>query len=89
MNKRQLTEAIAKELEVSNMQAGRALEATLKTIAKVLKSGESVNLIGFGAFSVVKRAARMGRNPQTGAQMKLAAKKVAKFKASAKLIGGK
>ena len=85
MNKAQLVEAIAKEAKISKVDAGKALDATVSTISKSLKKGEGVILVGFGSFSIAKRAARIGRNPQTGKEIKIAAKKVAKFKAGAVL----
>ena len=85
MNKAQLISAIAKESKLTKVDASKALEATVSAISKSLKKGEGVTLIGFGSFSVLKRAARTGRNPQTGKPLKIAAKKVAKFKAGAAL----
>lgn len=81
MNKGELTDAIAKDAGLSKADAGRALNAFIDNVSKSLKKGNSVQLIGFGTFSISKRAARTGRNPQTGATIKIAAKKVAKFKA--------
>ena len=85
MNKAQLIDAIAKESKLSKADSGKALEATITAISKSLKKGEGIVLVGFGSFSVAKRAARIGRNPQTGKELKIAAKKVAKFKAGAAL----
>jgi DNA-binding protein HU-beta len=85
MNKAQLIDAIAKEAKLSKTDAGKALDATVSTISKSLKKGEGVILVGFGSYSIAKRAARTGRNPQTGKEIKIAAKKVAKFKAGAAL----
>jgi DNA-binding protein HU-beta len=85
MNKGELIEAIASEAKMSKAEAQRALDATITTISKALKKGDKVALIGFGSFSVAKRAARTGRNPQTGKEIKIAAKKVVKFKAGAEL----
>jgi DNA-binding protein HU-beta len=85
MNKAQLIDAIAKEAKLSKVDSGKALDATITAISKSLKKGEGVILVGFGSFSVAKRAARTGRNPQTGKAIKIAAKKVAKFKAGAAL----
>ena len=85
MNKAQLVEAIAKEAKISKVDAAKALDATVTAISKSLKKGEGVILVGFGSFSIAKRAARTGRNPQTGKPIKIAAKKVAKFKAGASL----
>jgi len=85
MNKGELIEAIAKEASLSKKDASAALEAVLGSVQKTLKKGNKVTLIGFGTFSVVKRAARMGVNPATGEKIKIKAKKVVKFKAGAKL----
>jgi DNA-binding protein HU-beta len=85
MNKEELIDAIASGSKLTKADAGRALAATIGAIEKSLKKGDRVGLVGFGAFSVAKRAARMGRNPQTGKAIKIAAKKVVKFKAGADL----
>jgi len=85
MNKGELVDAMASEAKVTKADAQRALEAFMNVTAKSLKKGEKVTLVGFGTFSVAKRAARTGRNPQTGKEIKIAAKKVAKFKAGAEL----
>ncbi len=85
MNKAELIEAIATSTKLSKADAGRALDATIENITKSLKKSDKVSLVGFGTFSVAKRAARNGRNPQTGKTIKIAAKKVAKFKAGADL----
>ncbi len=85
MNKAELINAIAKEAKLTKAAAGCALDATVCAITKSLKKGENVILVGFGTFKVAKRAARTGRNPQTGKVIKIAAKKVAKFKAGAAL----
>lgn len=82
MNKAQLIAQIASEAEISNAQAGRAFDAMLGTITNTLKSGDSVQLVGFGAFSVGERAARTGRNPRTGEEVAIEAAKVVKFKPS-------
>jgi len=81
MNKGELVDAISKEAGLTKADAGKALNAFVSNVTKTLKKGNSVQLIGFGTFSISKRAARSGRNPQTGATIKIAAKKVAKFKA--------
>ena len=80
MNKQDLVTEVAKAT-CSKAEAEKALDAVLGAIKKSLKKGESVTLVGFGTFSVTKRAARKGRNPQTGAPIKIAAKKVPKFTA--------
>ena len=81
MNKQELIEAIAKEAGLSKADAKRAIEAFTSTVKKQLKKGEAVRLIGFGTFSVKKRKARTGRNPQTGEEIDIAAKVVPRFKA--------
>jgi DNA-binding protein HU-beta len=78
MNKGDLIRELAK-LAGTKKEAGAALNTILGTITKALKKGNKVTLIGFGTFSVTKRAARKGRNPQTGKEMRIAAKKVPKF----------
>jgi DNA-binding protein HU-beta len=85
MNKAELIEKIAGDADISKKQAASALDSFTESIAKTLKKGGKVTLVGFGTFSVSKRAARIGRNPQTGAAIKIKAKKVAKFKAGATL----
>lgn len=87
MNKGELIDAIASEAKTTKADAGRALEAFINVTSKTLKKGDRVALVGFGTFSVAKRAARNGRNPQTGKTIKIAAKKVAKFKAGSELAG--
>lgn len=81
MNKGELIDAIAKDAKLTKVDAGNALNAFVANVTKSLKKGNSVQLIGFGTFSISKRSARTGRNPQTGKEIKIAAKKVAKFKA--------
>ncbi|MCQ2541389.1 MAG: HU family DNA-binding protein [Lachnospiraceae bacterium] len=81
MNKTELIEAMAKQAGLSKKDADAALKAFTDTVAKELKKGEKVTLIGFGTFEVGKRAARTGRNPQTGATIKIKAAKTPKFKA--------
>ena len=85
MNKGELVDAMASEAKITKADAQRALEAFLNVTAKTLKKGDKVTLVGFGTFSVAKRAARTGRNPQTGKEIKIAAKKVVKFKAGTEL----
>ncbi len=85
MNKAELIEAISAESKLTKADSARALDAFVNATSKALKKGDRVALIGFGSFSVAKRAARSGRNPQTGKTIKIAAKKVAKFKAGAGL----
>jgi nucleoid DNA-binding protein len=81
MNKSELIDAIAKASKLTKADAERALNATIASITKALKSGGRVQLIGFGTFEVRKRAARMGRNPKTGKELKIAATKVPAFSA--------
>ena len=81
MNKGELVDAIAKDAGLSKADAGKALNAFVDNVTGSLKKGNSIQLIGFGTFSISERAARTGRNPQTGAAIQIAAKKVAKFKA--------
>mgnify|MGYP003597656477 FL=1 len=80
MNKGQLVEVVAKALG-SKSASEKAINATLKAVSDALKKGDKVTLVGFGTFSVSKRAARTGRNPQTGKEIKIKAKKVPKFTA--------
>ena len=85
MNKTQLIEKIAEDAKLSKVDSKKALDATMKAIKDALKKGDKVQLIGFGTFSVAKRPARQGINPATKAKIKIAAKKVAKFKPGAEL----
>ena len=85
MNKTELIEAVAKSAEMSKAAAGRAVDATFDTITKALKADDSVNLIGFGTFEVRQRAARTGRNPQTGKTMEIPASNIPAFKAGKSL----
>ena len=85
MNKAELIDAIAGDANLSKADAKRALESLTSNVTKALKSGNKVALIGFGTFTISNRAARTGRNPQTGASIQIAAKRVAKFKAGAAL----
>ena len=87
MNKAELIDAISSQSKLTKADAGRALDATIDAINKSLKKGEKIGLVGFGSFTVAKRAARTGRNPQTGKEIKIAAKKVVKFKAGSDLAG--
>jgi len=81
MNKSDLVDAVASRADMSKAEAGRAVDAVLGSVGDALGGGDSVSLVGFGTFSVRHRAARMGRNPQTGATMQIAASKVPGFKA--------
>ena len=85
MNKTELIDAIAKDADISKAAAGRALDATITAVQQALKKGNMVTLVGFGTFYVGKRAARNGRNPQTGATIKIKAAKVPKFRAGKSL----
>ncbi len=85
MNKAELVAKIANDAAITKTQANGALDSFVEAITKTLKGGGKVTLVGFGTFSVTKRAARTGRNPQTGAAIKIKAKKVARFKAGKEL----
>ncbi len=79
MNKAELIEAIANDTGVTKKLAGEMVDSFIYEVTKALKKGQEVRLVGFGTFKVVKRKARMGVNPQTGAKMKIPARKVPKF----------
>ncbi len=81
MTKAELIEKIASTAKMTKADAGRALDATLEAIKGALKKGQKVTLVGFGTFSVSKRKARTGRNPQTGKAIKIPAMKVPRFTA--------
>ena len=81
MNKTDLIEAMADAADISKAAAGRALEGMIDAIAKALKEGDSVSVVGFGTFTVRERAARTGRNPRTGEEIAIAASKSPGFKA--------
>ena len=81
MNKSELIDAIAEGADITKADASRALDAVVATITSALKSGDQVTLVGFGTFLVKERAARTGRNPQTGKEINIAAAKVPGFKA--------
>lgn len=85
MNRAELMDTIAKEADISKALAGRLLDGVIDTVTQTLKKGNSVVLTGFGTFSVARRKARTGRNPRTGREIKIPARKVTKFKAGAKL----
>ena len=85
MNKTELIAAIAEQTELSRKDAEKALKAFTDIVAEELKKGEKVQLVGFGTFEVSERAAREGRNPQSGEPMKIAASKDPKFKAGKEL----
>lgn len=85
MNKSDLINKIADDAKLTKVQAQAALNSFLDASAETLKKGDKVILVGFGTFSVASRAARTGRNPQTGKEIKIAAKKVVKFKPGSEL----
>ena len=85
MNKAQLIDAMAEKAGLTKADAKKALDAFTEATTDALKGGDRVALIGFGTFSVAERGARTGRNPQTGKEIKIPAKKVVKFKAGADL----
>jgi DNA-binding protein HU-beta len=87
VNKAELVEAVAKAADISKAAAERALNGALGAITVSLRKGHSVTLVGFGTFSVARRAARTGRNPRTGGEMKIQAAKVPKFRAGKELRG--
>ena len=81
MNKTELVAAISEKTELTQKDSEKALKALIDVVAEELKKGEKVQLVGFGTFEVSERAARTGKNPQTGAEIKIAACKAPKFKA--------
>jgi DNA-binding protein HU-beta len=81
MTKTELVDKMAKDAKVTKAAAGKALDSFVDGVKKALKKGEKVTLIGFGTFSVTQRKARKGRNPRTGAEIKIAARKAPKFSA--------
>jgi DNA-binding protein HU-beta len=83
MNKSELIDVAASEADISKAAAGRALDAILDAVVKAVSKGDSVTLVGFGTFKSAKRAARTGRNPQTGKEIKIAATTVPRFTAGA------
>ncbi|KPJ65388.1 hypothetical protein AMJ44_10335 [candidate division WOR-1 bacterium DG_54_3] len=85
MTKEELINKIAKEAKVTKAQANKAANAFFDGVTSSLKKGRKVSFVGFGTFSVAKRKARMGRNPQTGAPIRIAASRVPKFKAGKQL----
>lgn len=85
MNKAQLIEAIAGESGLTKADAKKALDGFIKVTGDALKKGDRIALVGFGSFSVSKRSARTGRNPQTGKEIQIPAKNVVKFKAGSDL----
>lgn len=85
MNRKELIDALATKTNASKAQADRTIGAVIEIISSALKKGDTVSLVGFGSFVVRKRAARIGRNPKTGAEIKIKACKVPAFKAGATL----
>lgn len=82
-NKAELIEIAAKEADISKAAAGKALDAIINAVVKAVSKGDTVTLVGFGTFKSAKRAARTGKNPQTGASIKIPATTVPKFTAGA------
>ena len=80
MNKNELIDSMAAEAGMTKADAGKALDAFIASVTAALKKGDEIRLVGFGTFSVSKRAATTARNPRTGAEIKVAEKNVAKFK---------
>ncbi|OLY91120.1 DNA-binding protein HU-beta [Cnuella takakiae] len=85
MNKAELIAKISDDAGITKTQANEALDSFVDAVTKTLKKGDKVTLVGFGTFTVSKRAARNGRNPQTGEVIKIKARKVARFKAGKEL----
>jgi DNA-binding protein HU-beta len=88
MNKAELITEIAAKADINKSKAAKALDTLIDTISAALRANDKVTLVGFGTFSVVTRGARTGRNPRDGAKIKIAEKKVAKFKPGKKLADG-
>lgn len=87
MNKAELVDAIASDSGLSKADSTRAVDSFVKTVGSALKNKDRVGLVGFGSFSISKREARAGRNPQTGKPIDIPAKNVVKFKAGSDLVG--
>lgn len=85
MNKAELINAIASESNLTKADSRKALDAFITSTSKALKAGDKISLVGFGSFGITERSARSGRNPQTGAEIKIPAKKVVRFKAGSEL----
>ncbi len=79
MNKGDLINYVAKDVKITKVQAAKAIDSVVDNITRTLKKGERTSLVGFGTFSISRRKARTGRNPQTGAPLRIAAKRVVKF----------
>jgi DNA-binding protein HU-beta len=86
MNKTELIDKVAKESDLSKAAAEQVVNSVFSAITEAMKSGDKVTLVGFGTFSTSERAAREGRNPQSGDTINIPAKKVVKFKAGSKLV---
>jgi len=87
MNKGDLIHSVAKDVKVTKVQAAKAIDSVVDNITRTLKKGERTSLVGFGTFSISRRRARTGRNPQTGAPLRIPAKRVVKFTAGKMLKG--
>ncbi len=87
MNKAQLIDSISKKTELTKADAKKALDAFIETTNETLKKRDKISLVGFGTFSTAERKARIGRNPQTGAEIKIPKKTVVKFKPGSELAG--
>ncbi len=85
MNKAQLIDAIAEKAGLTKADSKKALDAFIEATSEALKSGDRIALVGFGSFSVAKRSARTGRNPQTGKEISIPAKSIVKFKPGSEL----
>lgn len=85
MNKTELVEAVAKSADISKAAANKAVDAVVESVTSALQEGDKVTLIGFGTFEVRQRAARTGRNPRTGEEIKIKASNIPAFKAGKKL----
>lgn len=85
MNKAQLITAMADEAKITKVDAKKALDAFIKVTGEALQQGDKISLVGFGSFSVAKKPGRTGRNPKTGAAIKIAPKSVCKFRPGAEL----
>lgn len=88
MNKQELIDAIAAESGLSKKDSKEALDALVKTVGETLKKGDNISLVGFGSFTVIQKAARTGKNPQTGKPIQIAAKKAVKFRPGKELAEG-
>ena len=86
MNKSQLVDAIARNAKITKVDAKKALDAFIEVTGETLRSGDKIVLVGFGSFSVAKKPERTGRNPRTGAAIRIAPRNVVKFRAGAELI---